>query len=51
VGEDTRTSSPIYSLLPSEIEGFNSLAELALDLRWSWNHGTDFVWKQLDPAL
>ena len=51
MGKDTRTSSPLYSLLPSEIEGFNSLAELALDLRWSWNHGTDFVWKQLDPAL
>jgi starch phosphorylase len=51
LGKDTRTSSPLYSLLSSEIEGFNSLAELALDLRWSWNHGTDFVWKQLDPAL
>jgi starch phosphorylase len=51
VGKDTRTSSPPYSLLRSDIQGFNSLAELALDLRWSWNHGTDFVWKQLDPAL
>jgi starch phosphorylase len=51
VGKDTRTSSPLYSLLPSDIEGFNSLADLALNLRWSWNHGTDFVWKQLDPEL
>jgi starch phosphorylase len=47
----TRVTHPIYSLLPSEIEGFNSLAELALDLRWSWNHATDHVWRQLDPEL
>jgi glycogen phosphorylase len=37
--------------LPTEIEGFDSLAELALDLRWSWNHATDEVWRQLDPEL
>jgi starch phosphorylase len=47
----TRASHPIYSLLPSEIEGFESLAELALDMRWSWNHGTDEVWRTLDPPL
>ena len=34
-----------------EIESYDSLAELALDLRWSWNHATDEVWRQLDPAL
>ena len=49
--DDTRVSHPIYNLLPTEIEGFNSLAELALDLRWSWNHATDEVWRQLDPTL
>jgi starch phosphorylase len=32
-------------------DGFDSLQELALDLRWSWNHGTDEVWRQLDPKL
>ncbi len=47
----TRASHPIYSLLPMEVEGFDSLAELALDLRWSWNHAADEVWQQLDPAL
>src|ERR1039457_4560856 len=46
-----RVSHPIYNLLPSEIEGFDSLAELALDMHWSWNHATDEVWRQLDPAL
>jgi starch phosphorylase len=47
----TRANHPIYNLLPTEIEGFDSLAELALDLRWSWSHATDHVWRQLDPAL
>ena len=51
MSEQTQASSPIYSLLPTEIEGFSSLAELALDLRWSWNHGADNIWKKLDSAL
>jgi starch phosphorylase len=41
----------INSLLPADIEGFDSLAELALDLRSAWNHATDQVWRQLDPVL
>ena len=32
-------------------DGFGALTELALDLRWSWNHGTDEIWQQLDPVL
>jgi len=51
MNEQTRASHPIYNLLPTEIEGFNSLAELALDMRSSWNHATDQVWQQLDPVL
>ncbi len=47
----TRASHPIYNLLPTDIEGFDSLAELALDMRSSWNHATDEVWRQLDPTL
>lgn len=34
-----------------DVEGYESLAALALDLRWSWNHATDQVWRQLDPVL
>jgi starch phosphorylase len=41
----------MYNLLPTEIEGFESLAELALNLRWSWNHATDEIWRELDPKL
>ena len=36
--------------MPTEIEGSDSLAELALDMRWSWNHATDPVWRELDAA-
>ena len=36
--KQTRVSHPIYSLLPTKVEGFDSLAELALDMRWSWEH-------------
>ena len=42
---------PLYSLLPTDLEGVDSLAELALDLRWSWNHSADEVWRQLDPEM
>ena len=47
MSKQTRVSHPIYNLLPTEIAGFDSLAELALDMRWSWNHATDEVWRQL----
>ena len=46
-----RFSHPIDNFLPTEIEGFDSLAELALDMRWSWNHASDAVWRTLDPVL
>ena len=49
MSKHTRVTHPIYNLLPTEIEGFDSLAELALDMHWSWNHATDEVWRQLDP--
>ena len=51
MSKQTPVSKPIYSLLPTEVEGFDSLAELALDMRWSWNHCADEVWRRLDPAL
>jgi starch phosphorylase len=47
----TQAASPVYTLLPKDIAGFDSLAELALDMRWSWNHAADELWQQLDPAL
>ncbi len=51
MSKQARVFNPIYSFLPTEVEGFDSLAELALDMRWSWNHYADEIWHQLDPKL
>ena len=51
MSKQIRASHPMYHLLPTGIEGFDTLAELALDMHWSWNHATDAVWRQLDPKL
>jgi len=51
MSEPTPIRRPSYNLLPTEIDGFDTLAELALDMRCSWNHGADTLWRQLDPAL
>jgi starch phosphorylase len=32
-------------------KGYDSLMELALNMRSSWNHATDEVWQKLDPVL
>jgi glycogen phosphorylase len=40
--------SPSPSLPP---QGLEALTELAMDLRWSWNHCSDELWQRLDPAL
>jgi len=46
-----KSGDSTHDLLPKDLAGFNELAELALDLRWSWNHAADELWQQLDPAL
>jgi glycogen phosphorylase len=48
---ETPPRHPLCTLLSAEVEGFDSLVELALDMRWSWNHATDEVWRSLDPEL
>jgi glycogen phosphorylase len=44
-------SNPVYSIRPSETQTSDALAEMALDLRWSWNHSADAIWERLDPEL
>ncbi len=34
--------------LPPQLMG---LAELALDVRWNWNHAADRLWESIDPEL
>ena len=51
MADSPRLLHPLYDLLPVEIDGFDELAELALDLRSSWNHATDEIWRTLDAEL
>jgi starch phosphorylase len=51
MSEKTRVRHAAYSFLPTDIEGVDGLVELALDMRWSWNHATDGVWRELDRDL
>jgi len=35
----------------ADVEGFDTLVDLALNLRWSWSHGEEELWEPLDPEL
>ncbi|MDR3392525.1 MAG: alpha-glucan family phosphorylase [Sulfuriferula sp.] len=49
--QQERILHPKERLFSADIEGFDALSELALDMSSTWNHGADDVWQQLDPAL
>lgn len=51
MSEPNELINPITGPPPPNVEGFDSLVELALDLYWSWNHSADQIWRSLDPAL
>lgn len=51
MSSSTRATPPIYNILPTDIDGFDTLAELALNLHSSWNHATDNLWRELDARL
>ena len=44
-------STPAHSNRPSDTASSDILAELALDLRWSFKHSADRLWERLDPEL
>src|SRR6202041_2482738 len=44
-------SSPAYSNRRPETAIPEALTDLALDLRWSFNHSADQLWERLDPEL
>ena len=50
-------SEPIFAYELSRADelrrlaGMEELLELALDLRWSWDHGADEIWRPLAPEL
>ena len=43
---------PISHYLPRALpDALQDLTTLALDMRWSWHHGTDNLWHMVDPEL
>src|SRR5690348_692110 len=42
---------PVQARRRSDVRGYRELAQMALDLRWSWNHAADDLWNRLDPEL
>jgi starch phosphorylase len=51
MAEPTSSYQPEAPCKRSEIKGYASLEELALDLHWSWSHIADKIWQELDPVL
>ena len=44
-------SSPAFVDRPLDTNISDALTDLALDLRWSFNHSADRLWEQIDPEL
>lgn len=45
-------NKPLYAPQAAKgMEGFEALAELALNMRSSWRHDADHIWQHLDEAL
>jgi starch phosphorylase len=51
MSQEARAMNPVYSLFPLEVDGFSELAQVALNLRWSWNSAADGLWQELDARL
>ncbi len=47
MSEPTPTGTPP----PPPPQGLEALTELAMDLRWTWNHCGDELWRRLDPEI
>jgi starch phosphorylase len=44
-------TKPIFPHETRRFAGMDELIDLALDLRWSWDHGADEIWRSLDAEL
>jgi starch phosphorylase len=40
-----------YYMLPVMPEGLEGLAEIGLDLRWSWSHKSDILWEEISSDI
>jgi glycogen phosphorylase len=49
---ETSVRSAAHRYLPRMLpHGLETLSEMALDMRWSWNHEADTFWEKVDPEL
>lgn len=44
-------SDCLHPTLKRDLPHFDTLAAIALNLRWSWKHQADYLWKTLSPEL
>ncbi len=51
MAEEKKSTDPRRAFLSESESEFDPLIELALDLRWSWSHTADKLWKAIDPTL
>src|ERR1700722_4468184 len=51
MNEPARITALKHAVPAAELDGFEQLAQLALDMRSSWNHAADSIWRQLDQKL
>ena len=52
MADQASNHKPLYRLHSTRnIDGYDSLAQLALDMRTGWDHSGDHLWERLDPAL
>ena len=51
MSDQTEASRGPFKTLPHDVAGFKELAGLALDLRATWDHTSEQVWRALDPVL
>ncbi len=51
MSDPTEATRGAFKPMPHDVEGFRELAGLALDLRAASNHGSEQIWRALDPVL
>ncbi len=51
MSKQTRAGNGRSKPVAKAANGVGSLEELALDVRWSWSHCADEVWRELNPPL
>ena len=49
--DDKSAANVGYGSTARDVDGYDALAGLALNMRGSWNHATDEIWRGLDPDL